>query len=138
MPEAESDRRPKDRSLKPLAMLWPYARQHKLIVGASLVLLLLGTVISLKIPLLFGGVVDAGFSSDVETAQLMDAINHNFLLVFLAAVALGGVGALRFYFCLAFWRADCGRPAARPLPAICSPSARAITASCVQARRCRG
>ena len=98
VPEADSDRRPKGRSLKPLAMLWPYARQHKLTVGASLVFLLLGTVISLTIPLLFGGAVDAGFSSDVETAQLLDAINRNFLRVFLAAVALGGVGALRFYF----------------------------------------
>ena len=95
---AASDQREKGRSLKSLIMLWPYARQHKLTVVAAAVFLLLGTVISLLIPLLFGGAVDAGFSGDVDTDGMIDAINRNFLLVFVAAVALGGVSALRFYF----------------------------------------
>ena len=95
---AAANERPKGRSLKSLAMLWPYARQHKLTVTAAAVFLLLGTVISLTIPLLFGGAVDAGFSGDVDTDGMIAAINRNFLLVFVAAVALGGVSALRFYF----------------------------------------
>ncbi|MEL6956351.1 MAG: ABC transporter transmembrane domain-containing protein, partial [Pseudomonadota bacterium] len=95
---AEKDERPKGRSIKPLAMLLPYALQHKLTVGAALVFLLLGTVISLTIPMLFGGAVDAGFGAAASTEAVLGAINRNFFFVFLAAVALGGVGALRFYF----------------------------------------
>lgn len=97
-PAAAANERAKGRSLKSLAMLWPYARQHKLTVAAAAVFLLLGTVISLTIPLLFGGAVDAGFSGDVDTEGMIAAINRNFFLVFVAAVALGGVSALRFYF----------------------------------------
>lgn len=95
---AAANEREKGRSLKSLVMLWPYARQHKLTVAAAAVFLLLGTVISLLIPLLFGGAVDAGFSGDVDTEGMIAAINRNFFLVFVAAVALGGVSALRFYF----------------------------------------
>ena len=97
-PSAAGNEREKGRSVRSLAMLWPYARQHKLTVTAALVFLLLGTVISLMIPLLFGGAVDAGFSGNVDTEGMIAAINRNFILVFVAAVALGGVGALRFYF----------------------------------------
>ncbi|MEL6728186.1 MAG: ABC transporter transmembrane domain-containing protein [Pseudomonadota bacterium] len=96
--DAETHERAKGRSLKSLIMLWPYARQHKLTVAAAGVFLLLGTVISLLIPLLFGGAVDAGFSGDVDTEGMIAAINRNFFLVFVAAVTLGGVSALRFYF----------------------------------------
>ena len=95
---AGADERPKGKSLKPLAMLLPYALQHKITVGAALVFLLLGTVISLMIPLLFGSAVDAGFGAAANTESVLSAINQNFLLLFVAAVALGGVGALRFYF----------------------------------------
>ncbi|MHA7901433.1 MAG: ABC transporter transmembrane domain-containing protein [Henriciella sp.] len=95
---ASDHERAKGRSLKSLVMLWPYARQHKFTVAAAAVFLLLGTVISLTIPLLFGGAVDAGFSGDVRTEDMIAAINRNFFLVFIAAVALGGVSALRFYF----------------------------------------
>lgn len=95
---AAADERAKGRSIKSLAMLWPYARQHKLTVAAAAIFLLLGTVISLMIPLLFGGAVDSGFSGNVDTEGMIAAINRNFLLVFVAAVALGGVSALRFYF----------------------------------------
>lgn len=97
-PDAAADERAKGRSVKSLAMLWPYARHHKLTVAAAAVFLLLGTVISLTIPLLFGDAVDAGFSGDVDTDGMIAAINRNFFLVFMAAVALGGVSALRFYF----------------------------------------
>ena len=93
-----TEEREKGRSVKSLAMLWPYVRQHKLTVAAAAVFLLLGTVISLSIPLLFGGAVDAGFASDVDTESLIAAINRNFLYVFIAAVAYGAVSALRFYF----------------------------------------
>ncbi|MEM1151624.1 MAG: ABC transporter transmembrane domain-containing protein, partial [Pseudomonadota bacterium] len=90
--------RPKGRSLKSLRMLLPYVLQHQLTVGAAFVFLLMGTVISLSIPLLAGGAVDAGFGATGSTEAVLSAINQNFLLAFLAAVALGCVGALRFYF----------------------------------------
>lgn len=95
---AEANERAKGRNVKSLLMLWPYVREHKLTVSAAGVFLLLGTVISLTIPVLFGGAVDAGFSGDVDTEGMIAAINRNFFLVFIAAVALGGVSALRFYF----------------------------------------
>ena len=95
--EVGADRQ-KARSLKPLAMLWPYARRHGVIVGLAAFFLVLGTVIALSIPLLFGRAVDTGFGGSLDTATMMEAINRNFLLVFLAAVSLGAVGALRFYF----------------------------------------
>lgn len=90
--------RQKARSLKPLVMLWPYARRHGVIVGLAAFFLVLGTVIALSIPLLFGRAVDTGFGGNLDTAAVLEAINRNFLLVFLAAVLLGAVGALRFYF----------------------------------------
>lgn len=97
-PAAAANERAKGRSIKSLAMLWPYARHHKLTVVAAAAFLVLGTIISLVIPLLFGGAVDAGFSGNVDTEGMIAAINRNFLLVFVAAVTLGGVSALRFYF----------------------------------------
>lgn len=78
-------------------MLWPYARQHPLTVSFALVFLLLGTGVTLLIPLLLGGAVDAGLGGGIDQEQLLDVIDGNFFLVFLAVVALGLISAARFY-----------------------------------------
>jgi len=90
--------RPKGRSLRPLTMLWPYVRRHPVTVGMALFFLLLGTVVTLFIPLLLGDAVDVGLGGELATEELIAAIDGNFFLVFLAVVALGIIGAVRFYF----------------------------------------
>ena len=90
--------RPRGRSLKPLKMLWPYARKHKLTVFMALVFLVLGTAVTLVIPLLLGDAVDVGLGEGLASEELVKAIDGNFLLVFLAVVLLGFIGAVRFYF----------------------------------------
>lgn len=94
----EAKDRPKGRSLKPLTMLWPYARKHKLTVLLALVFLMLGTGVTLTIPLLLGDAVDVGLGGGLQSEELIEAIDGNFFLVFLAVVALGFIGAVRFYF----------------------------------------
>ena len=90
--------RPKGRSLKPLAMLWPYVKRHPITVTTALVFLLLGTAVTLSIPLLLGDAVDVGLGGDLASDELIARIDGNFFLVFLAVVALGFIGAVRFYF----------------------------------------
>ncbi|MEM9669050.1 MAG: ABC transporter transmembrane domain-containing protein [Pseudomonadota bacterium] len=89
--------RSEGRSLRSLAMLWPYVRQHPLTVIVALIFLLLGTALTLFIPLLLGDAVDAGLGGSVDDAQLLQVIDGNFFLVFLAVVILGFIGATRFY-----------------------------------------
>ncbi|MEL7482690.1 MAG: ABC transporter transmembrane domain-containing protein, partial [Pseudomonadota bacterium] len=90
--------RPKARSVKPLMMLWPYARKHPVTVGMALIFLLLGTVVTLFIPLLLGQAVDVGLGGEVSREELIAAIDGNFFLVLLSVIALGFIGAVRFYF----------------------------------------
>ena len=94
----EATGRKRARSLKPLALLWPYVRRHPLTVGMATVFLLLGTVVALFIPILFGSAVDTGAGKEAPLAEQLSSINHNFLLVFLAAILLGLVSAARFFF----------------------------------------
>lgn len=90
--------RPKGRTLKPLRMLWPYVGKHKKTVFAALVFLLISSVASLTVPMLFGQAIDAGRGQDIDAAQLLGLIDQYFFYVFLAAVAMGVAGAFRFYF----------------------------------------
>jgi len=90
--------REKGRTIKPLNMLWPYVGKHKKTVAAALVFLIVGSVASLSVPMLFGQAVDAGRGEDIDASQMLPLINQYFFYVFLAAVAMGSAGALRFYF----------------------------------------
>jgi len=90
--------RPKGRTLKPLRMLWPYVGKHKKTVLAALVFLLISSVASLTVPMLFGQAIDAGRGQDIDASELLGLIDQYFFYVFLAAVAMGVAGALRFYF----------------------------------------
>jgi len=90
--------RAKARSVRPLGLLWRYIRKHPLTVGIALVFLLAGAFVSLAIPLLFGGAVDAGFGGNVSPDQMRARIDSSFSLIMLAAIGLGVTGAIRFYF----------------------------------------
>lgn len=89
--------RPKARSIKPLALLWPYVKRHIGLVFIALVLLVVATMASLTIPFLFGEAVDAG-RGGASGEQLLDTIDRYFIYVLAAAVAMGILSALRFYF----------------------------------------
>lgn len=90
--------RPKGRSLKPLALLWPYVRRHWITVTVALVFLIAAAAVSLAIPMLLGRAADAGQRAGPDAAQLLALIDEAFLWVFAAAVGAGVLGALRFYF----------------------------------------
>ena len=89
--------RPKAKSVKPLALLWPYVKRHIGLVFIALVFLVVATIASLTIPFLFGEAVDAGRSGE-SGADLLATIDQYFLYVLAAAVAMGVLSALRFYF----------------------------------------
>ncbi|MEQ8557924.1 MAG: ABC transporter transmembrane domain-containing protein [Henriciella sp.] len=89
--------RPKARSIKPLALLWPYVKRHIGLVLIAAVFLVVATMASLTIPLLFGRAVDAG-QGNTSGAQLLETIDRYFFYVLLAAVLMGILSALRFYF----------------------------------------
>ena len=90
--------RPKGRNLKPLKMLWPYVGKHKVTVFVALFFLLISSVASLTVPMLFGQAIDAGRGQDIEAGELLGLIDQYFFYVFLAAIAMGVAGAFRFYF----------------------------------------
>jgi ATP-binding cassette subfamily B protein len=97
LPDQGGSDRPKARSVKPLALLWPYVRKHLPLVFVALFFLVVSTMAALTIPWLFGQAVDAG-SGGAEGAALLDTIDRYFLYVLLAAVLMGVLSALRFYF----------------------------------------
>ncbi|MEH6695420.1 MAG: ABC transporter transmembrane domain-containing protein [Hyphomonas sp.] len=90
--------RPKARSLKPLTLLLPYFRKHWLTVSIAGLFLILAAASSLFIPVLLGRAADAGQSAEGNVQNLLDLINKAFFWVFLAAIASGTLGAVRFYF----------------------------------------
>lgn len=99
LPEGgEAIARPRGRSLKPLALLWPYARRHWITVTVALVFLVAAAVLSLAIPMLLGRAADAGQRAGQDPALLKALIDQAFLWVFAAAVGSGILGAIRFYF----------------------------------------
>ena len=96
-PQGAGDNRPKARSVKPLALLWPYVRKHLLLVFIAAFFLIVSTLAALSIPYLFGQAVDAG-SDGERGAALMNTIDRYFFYVLAAAILMGVLSALRFYF----------------------------------------
>ncbi len=96
-PERAGENRPKGRSIKPLALLWPYVKRHIGLVFVAAVFLVVAALSALTIPYLFGQAVDAGQGGQ-SGAQLLDTIDRYFFYVLAAAVAMGILSALRFYF----------------------------------------
>ena len=96
-PQQAGHDRPKARSIKPLGLLWPYVRKHVGLVMVASVFLVVATMASLTIPYLFGAAVDAG-QGGASGPELLAIIDQYFIYVLGAAVAMGVLSALRFYF----------------------------------------
>ncbi|MBK8197408.1 MAG: ATP-binding cassette domain-containing protein [Acidobacteria bacterium] len=94
----EAISRPKGRSLRPLALLWPYVRRHWVTVVVALAFLVAAAAVSLAIPMLLGRAADAGRQAGEDPKALLALIDSAFLWVFAAAVGSGVLGAIRFYF----------------------------------------
>lgn len=96
-PDQAGANRPKARSIKPLALLGPYVGKHLGLVIVATFFLVVSTMAALSIPLLFGRAVDAG-RDGVEGAALLDRIDRYFFYVLAAAILMGVLSAMRFYF----------------------------------------
>jgi ATP-binding cassette, subfamily B, bacterial len=84
--------RPKAKSLKPLAELWPYIRVYRGTLITALVFLLLASVAQLAIPLAARDLIDKGLAT-----QSLEQIDRYFALFLIVAVAFGVFGAIRYY-----------------------------------------
>ncbi|MEL6979739.1 MAG: ABC transporter transmembrane domain-containing protein [Pseudomonadota bacterium] len=84
--------RPKGRSARPLAELWPFLHPHRRIMWFAGASLLLAALFTLIIPIALGRVVD-GFTEE-RAAQ----IDQYFLSFFGVALLLAAATAARFYF----------------------------------------
>ena len=88
----DSQERPKARSLRPLATLWPFIRPYTGTLLAALAALLVAAIAMLALPVALRYLIDRGFAdSDVGT------INRYFAWFLAAALVFGGFAALRFY-----------------------------------------
>ena len=88
----DSEERPKGRSLRPLATLWPFIRPHTGSLAAAMAALLVAAAAMLALPVALRFLIDRGFADgDVGT------INRYFAWFLAAAVVFGGFAALRFY-----------------------------------------
>ncbi|WP_084399405.1 ABC transporter transmembrane domain-containing protein [Henriciella aquimarina] len=96
-PDQAAQTRAKARSIKPLALLWPYVKRHIGLVFVAAIFLVVSTMAALSIPALFGQAVDAG-RGGTSGPDLLETIDQYFLYVLIAAVLMGVLSALRFYF----------------------------------------
>lgn len=92
MADAHLADRPKARSVRPLAALWPYLRPYRLVLLAALVALLLASGAMLALPLALKGLIDKGMAAGNAAT-----INSYFIAFLGVAVLFGGFAALRFY-----------------------------------------
>ncbi len=92
MTDAHLADRPKARSVRPLAALWPYLRPYRLVLIAALVALLLASGAMLALPLALKGLIDKGMAAGNAAT-----INGYFIAFLGVAVLFGGFAALRFY-----------------------------------------
>ncbi|MDB5550996.1 MAG: transporter [Rhizobium sp.] len=82
-----------ERTLKPLAHLFPYILRYKALAGGALTFLLLAAVTTLILPTAVRRMIDHGFThSDV------DFINTYFGMLMGLAVVLAAASALRYFF----------------------------------------
>ena len=88
----DSEERPKARSLRPLATLWPFIRRYRGTLVAALAALVVAAVAMLALPVALRYLIDRGFADgDIGT------INRYFAWFLAAAVVFGGFAALRYY-----------------------------------------
>ena len=83
--------RPKAKSLRPLAALWPFLRPYRTVLGAAMLALLLTPVAMLEPPIAHNVLRDK-----VMAAVTADGFNIHFVPVLVFPVPLGGLFPLRF------------------------------------------
>jgi ATP-binding cassette, subfamily B, bacterial len=84
--------RPKARSVRPLAALWPFLRPYRIVFAAAIAALVVASAALMVLPVAGRQLIDQGMvPGDSST------VNRYFLLFLGVAVALGVFAALRFY-----------------------------------------
>jgi ATP-binding cassette subfamily B protein len=84
--------RPKARSIRPLAALWPFLKPYRLVFAAAIVALVVASAALMVLPVAGRQLIDQGMvPGDAHT------VNRYFVLFLGVAVALGVFAALRFY-----------------------------------------
>jgi len=84
--------RPKGKSVKPLAALWPFLRPYRRVLAFAMVALLLASGSMLALPVALSQLVDKGMA-----AGSAETINVYFIAFLGVAVLFGAFAALRFY-----------------------------------------
>jgi ATP-binding cassette subfamily B protein len=90
--EPGSSDRPRAKSLKPLATLWPFIRPHRRTLIAAMAALLIAAVAMLSLPVALRYLIDNGF-----IAQDVTTVNRYFGWFLAAALVFSGFAALRYY-----------------------------------------
>ena len=88
---ADGDR-PKAKSLRPLAALWPFIWPHRGTLIAAIAALLIAAAALLALPVALRYLIDNGF-----IAQDVATVNRYFGWFLLAALVFSGFAALRYY-----------------------------------------
>ncbi|MFO1426096.1 MAG: ABC transporter transmembrane domain-containing protein [Steroidobacteraceae bacterium] len=92
MTDAASSERPKSRSVRPLAALWPFLRPYRRILLGAAVALLVASGAMLALPVALKGLIDKGMAAGSSAT-----INGYFVGFLGVAVLFGVFAALRFY-----------------------------------------
>ena len=92
MSDAASADRPKAKSVRPLAALWPFLKPYRGVLAWAMVALLLASGSMLALPVALKQLIDRGMS-----AGSADTINIHFIAFLGVAVLFGAFAAMRFY-----------------------------------------
>jgi len=92
MSDSSLSERPKAKSVRPLAALWPFLKPYRRVLGWAMVALLLASGSMLALPVALSQLVDKGMS-----AGNSETVNIYFITFLGVAVLFGAFAAMRFY-----------------------------------------
>jgi ATP-binding cassette subfamily B protein len=92
MSDSSASERPKAKSVRPLAALWPYLNPYRRVLAFAMVALLLASGSMLALPVALSQLVDKGMS-----AGNSETVNIYFIAFLGVAVLFGAFAAMRFY-----------------------------------------
>ena len=92
MADSSLPERPKAKSVKPLAALWPYLKPYRSVLAWAMLALLLASGSMLALPIALSKLVDKGMS-----AGSAETVNIYFVTFLGVAVLFGAFAAMRFY-----------------------------------------
>jgi len=92
MADSSLPERPKAKSVKPLAALWPFLKPYRRVLGWAMLALLLASGSMLALPVALSQLVDKGMSTGSA-----ETINIYFITFLGVAVLFGAFAAMRFY-----------------------------------------